>query len=100
MTSSRSVFNISDDKDDPDKLFNTDYKLFCKYITFENKQQQYDYKRQFKTYSDGKIIKQMFNTILDLEDNNNENNRLITIKDMKIKELENKIKELEKKSLV
>ena len=78
-----------------DELFDMDYVLFSKYVEWNTEQEKRDYKRQIKGYKDNKVIKQMFNAILDLIDTCSENDRIIGIRDRKIKSLEARIKELE-----
>ena len=86
--SSKMMYAEQKQKFTEDELFERDYQLFSKYITFKNEQERRDTKRNFKNYDDDKLIKKMYNTILDLIDTCNENDRLISIRDMRIRTLE------------
>ncbi len=80
-----------------DELYNRDYELFAKYIKWKDDRERRNYKTQMKGYDDSKVIKQMYNTILDLIDTCNENDRIISIRDMRIKGLESSLLKEQKK---
>jgi hypothetical protein len=94
--SSKMMYDEQKDKFTEDELYERDFQLFSKYIEFKNDQERRDTKRNFKSYNDDKLIKKMYNTILDLIDTCNENDRIISCKDIKIRGLQHEIQRLKK----
>ena len=68
-------------------LFDKDFKTIATMLEFKDKKHEYNTKQQLKSYDDSKIIKQMFNLILDQREQLIEDDRLIKVKDMKIRQL-------------
>ena len=65
-----------------DKQFNT----LSPKLTFTNTKHKYNTKQQLKGYSDDKVIKQMFNLLLEQKEEIEELNRIIKVKDIKLKQ--------------
>tara|TARA_R100000951_G_scaffold19052_1_gene15775 strand:+ start:179 stop:547 length:369 start_codon:yes stop_codon:yes gene_type:complete len=70
-----------------EQLFDLDYELFCKYMKWNNSQEKYNYKRMLKNYKDTKPIKQMFNLIVNLMENDKEKDKMLEIKEKQVREL-------------
>tara|TARA_Y100000592_G_scaffold64988_1_gene101114 strand:+ start:818 stop:1096 length:279 start_codon:yes stop_codon:yes gene_type:complete len=66
-------------------LFDDDFKVFSQMIKFKDNKHKYNTKQQLKGYSDDKIIKQMFNLLLEQKEEIDELNRIIKVKDIKLR---------------
>ncbi len=67
-------------------LFDDDFKVFSQMINFKDNKHKYNTKQQLKGYNDDKVIKQMFNLILEQKEQIDELNRVIKVKDIKLKQ--------------
>ena len=67
-------------------LFDDDFKVFSQMINFKDNKHKYNTKQQLKGYSDDKVIKQMFNLLLEQKEEIEELNRIIKVKDIKLKQ--------------
>jgi len=72
---------------DENQLFDIDFDVFCKYMKWNNSQEKYNYKRMLKNYKDTKPIKQMFNLIVNLMENDKEKDKMLEIKEKQVREL-------------
>ena len=85
---SKRLYEEEKDNYTAEELFDIDFKLFSTYMSWNNEQERRNYKHQLSTYDDNKVIKKMFNTILDLVDSMEENERILKVRDMRIRILE------------
>jgi hypothetical protein len=67
-------------------LFDDDFKVFSQMINFKDNKHKYNTKQQLKGYGDDKVIKQMFNLLLEQKEEIDELNRIIKVKDIKLKQ--------------
>tara|TARA_R110000782_G_scaffold270226_1_gene369990 strand:- start:11757 stop:12113 length:357 start_codon:yes stop_codon:yes gene_type:complete len=91
---SKRLYEEEKDNYTAEELFDIDFKLFSTYMSWNNEQERRNYKHQLSTYDDSKVIKKMFNTILDLVDTIDENERILKGRDIKIREGDMRIKML------